>query len=108
MVLATDVLPIPSDANQLELVIAGVPESVGTVAMVLADGGYVNADAMERVEKRGIEAHVAINREEQNVRRYDYRPPYERKLEVVKDSRLIAMREKLRTDEGRRIYARRA
>jgi len=108
LVLATDVLRTPSDANQLEPAIEAVPESVGKVEAVLADGGYVNADSMERVQKRGIEAYVAISDEEQNVRRYDYRPPRERKLKVVKDPRLIAMREKLRTEEGRRIYAKRA
>jgi len=108
LVLATDVLRTPSDANQLEPAIEAVPESVGRVEKALADGGYVNADAIERVQKRGIEPYVAISDEEQNVRRYDYRPPRERKLKVVKDPRLIAMREKLRSDEGRRIYAKRA
>lgn len=58
--------------------------------------------------RRGIEVYVEISDEEQNVRRYDYRPPGERKLKVVKDPRLIAMREKSRTEEGRRIYAKRA
>jgi len=75
LVLATEVLRTPSDANQLEPAIA---------------------------------AYVAISDEEQNVRRYDYRPPRERRRKVVKDPRLIAMREKLRTEEGRRIYAKRA
>jgi len=108
LVLATDVLRTPSDANQLEPAIEAVPASVGRVEKVLADGGYVNAKAIERVEEQGIEAYVAISDEEQNVRRYDYRPPRERKLKVVKDPRLIAMREKLRTEEGGRIYAKRA
>jgi transposase len=108
LVLATDVLQTPSDANQLEPSIAAVPESIGRVEKVLADGGYVNAKAIERVEEQGIEAYVAISDEEQNVRRYDYRPPRERKRKVVKDPRLIAMREKLRTEEGGRIYAKRA
>lgn len=108
LVLATEVLRTPSDANQLEPAIAAVPESVGRVETVLADGGYVNAEAIQRVESRGIAAYVAISDEEQNVRRYDYRPPRERRRKVVKDPRLIAMREKLRTEEGRRIYAKRA
>ena len=108
MVLATDVLRTPSDANQLEPGLAGVPEELGRVEAVLADGGYVNADAIQRLQKRGIEAYVAISEEEQNVRRYDYRPPRERKLKAVKDQRLVAMREKLSSDEGRKIYAKRA
>ena len=108
LVLATDVLRTPSDANQLEPGLAGVPEELGRVEAVLADGGDVNADAIQRLQKRGIEAYVAISEEEQNVRRYDYRPPRERKLKAVKDQRLVAMREKLSSDEGRKIYAKRA
>jgi hypothetical protein len=108
LVLGTDVLRTPSDANELEPAIQKVPQEIGRVQQVLADGGYVNADAIERIEEQGIEAYVAISDEEQNVRRYDYRPPRERKFKVVKDPRLVAMREKLRTEEGRKIYAKRA
>ena len=42
------------------------------------------------------------------MRRYAYRPSREREAKQLKDPRLIAMREKLRTKEGRRNYARRA
>ena len=108
LVLGTDVLQTPSDANELERAIAEVPEKIGTVKTVLADGGYVNAAVLERIEKRGIEAYVAISDEEQNVRRYDYRPPRERKPKTVKDPRLVKMREKLQTEDGRKIYAKRA
>jgi len=79
LVLGTDVLQTPSDANQLERGIGTVPEKIGAVEKVLADGGYVNAEVLERIERSGIEAHVAISDEEQNVRRYDYRPSKERK-----------------------------
>jgi len=108
LVLGTDVLQTPSDANELERAIAEVPEKIGPVEKVLADGGYVKAEALERIEKRGIEAYVAISDEEQNVRRYDYRPPRERKPKTVKDPRLVKMREKLQTEDGRKIYAKRA
>jgi len=108
LVLGTDVLQTPSDANELETAIAKVPEKIGAVKKVLADGGYVNAEVIERIEKRGIEAYVAISDEEQNVRRYDYRPPKERKHKTVKKPQLVKMREKLRTEEGRKIYAKRA
>jgi transposase len=108
LVLATDVLRTPSDANQLEPALAGIAEELGKVEAILADGGYVNADAIERVQNQGTQAYVAISDEEQNVRRYDYRPARERTPKVVKDERLIAMREKLSTEEGRQIYAKRA
>jgi len=108
LVLATDVLTTPSDANQLEPAVQRVEQTLGSVQRVLADGGYVNADAIQRVQQRGVEPYVAISDEEQNVRRYDYRPPREGKLKKVKDPRLMAMREKLRSEEGRKIYAKRA
>ena len=53
LVLGTDVLQTPSDANQLEQAIATVPKTIGAVETVLADGGYVNAEVFERIEKRG-------------------------------------------------------
>jgi hypothetical protein len=108
LVLGTDVLQTPSDANELETAIATVPETIGTVDTILADGGYVNAEAFERIEKQGIEAYVAISDEEQNIRRYDYRPPKERKPKMVKKPQLVKMREKLQTEEVRKIYAKRA
>jgi transposase len=108
LVLCTDVLQTPSDANQLEQAISSVPETIGSVDTVLADGGYVNAEVFDRIEKRGIEAYVAISDEEQNIRRYDYRPPKERKPKTVKKPQLVNMREKLHTEEGRKIYAKRA
>ena len=108
LVLGTDVLQTPSDANELETAIDKVPQKIGRVERVLADGGYVNAEVIKRIEKRGIEAYVAISDEEQNVRRYDYRPPKERKPKRVKNPQLVKMREKLQTEEGRKIYAKRA
>jgi transposase len=108
LVLATGVLQTPRDANELERAIAEVPEDVGEVKKVLADGGYVNTDVIDRIEERGIEAYVAISDQQQNIRRYDYRPPRERAVKTVKDPRLVAMREKLRSEEGKRVYAKRA
>ena len=68
----------------------------------------MNAETIERIEKRGIEVSVTISDEEQNVRHYDYRSPRERKRKAVKNLRLVKMREKLQTVEGREIYAKRA
>jgi transposase len=108
LIVATDVLQTPSDANELVRLIDKVQENVGEVKRVLADGGYVNTGEFEQIAERGIEAYVAISEEEQNVRQYEYRPPKQRKPKVLTNPTLIAMREKLRTEEGRRVYARRA
>ena len=52
-VVATTVLRTPSDANQLEPALQAVPPSLGTVSCVLADGGYLNADAIEAIQGKG-------------------------------------------------------
>jgi hypothetical protein len=107
MILATDVTRTPSDANQLEPALESVTEAVGPVQRMLADGGYVNADAIERVQQK-VDLYVAITAEDNNYRRYDYRPPKKQPAKRVVDPRLVAMREKLATEEGKRIYGRRA
>ena len=107
MILATDVIRTPSDANQLEPALENVRGTVGPVRRMLADGGYVNADAIERVQQK-VDLYVAITAEDNNYRRYDYRPPKKQPAKRVVDPRLVAMREKLATEEGKRIYGRRA
>lgn len=99
-----------SDANELIPALASVDASLGVIEAVLADSGYVNIDAMEELDTLGIDGYVAVSRLENHDRRkYDYRPrsATEKPGRVVKDPRLTAMREKLRTDEGRQIYAKR-
>jgi hypothetical protein len=74
LILATDVIATPSDANQLEVALEKVVESVGAVKGMLADGGCVNAETIDRVQQT-VDLYVAINSEDNNYRRYDYRPP---------------------------------
>jgi hypothetical protein len=107
LILATDVTRTPSDANQLEPALKGVTEAVGPVQRLLADGGYVNAEAIDRVQQK-VDLYVAITSENNNYRRYDYRPPKTRPAKKVVDPRLIAMREKVTSEEGKRVYGRRA
>jgi hypothetical protein len=107
LILAADVIRTPSDANQLEPALERVLEAVGPVQRMLADGGYVNADAIERVQQK-VDLYVAVTGEDNNYRRYDYRPPKTRPAKKVVDPRLIAMREKVTSKEGKRIYGRRA
>ena len=107
MVLATDVIRTPSDANQLEPALEAVTEAVGPVQRMLADGGYVNAEAFDRVQKK-VDLYVAIASEDNNYRRYDYRPPKQKPAKRVVDPRLVAMRDKLATEQGKGIYGRRA
>jgi len=107
LILATDVIRTPSDANQLEPALKSVTEAVGPVQRMLADGGYVNAEAIERVQQK-VDLYVAIASEDNNYRRYDFRPPKKRPVKRVTDPRLVAMRDKVTSEEGKRIYGKRA
>jgi len=107
LILGVDVIRTPSDANQLKPALQSIPQEVGKVERVLADGGYVNAQVFEELEDE-VDLYVAVAGEDNNYRRYDYRPPKKRTKRNVKDPRLVAMREKVRSDEGRRIYGKRA
>jgi len=107
LVLATDILATPSDANELPVAWQRVVQSVGPIQLMLADGGYVNADAIEEVGKK-VDLYVAIARADNSYRRYDFRPPKKRTVKKIVDPRLKAMRKKVTSAEGRRIYGRRA
>jgi hypothetical protein len=65
-----------------------VVKCIGTVQKVLAD-------AFERSRRQELELHVAVTGEDQNVRKFDYRPPRDRSYKKLVDPRLVAMREKL-------------
>ena len=41
------------------------------------------------------------------MRRYDFRPPKERKPQTIRHPNLIAMKSKMETDEARKLYAKR-
>ena len=69
----------------------------------------MNTEAFERLEAQDTDLYVSVSRHGNQDRRYDYRPKSatERPSKVVKDPRLLAMQEKLKSDRGRRLYARR-
>ncbi len=110
LVLGGHVSTCASDANELEPALESMPEEVGRPTTVLADSGYVNTEAFENLEEDGLELYVAVSRDQNHSqRRYDYRPTSvtNKPPKVVKDPRLLVMQEKLRTEAGRRIYAKR-
>jgi len=97
-------------AGELVPSVGDVPEEIGQVSAVLADSGYVHGDAWESLEQDKVDVYVAVSREENHSQRqYDYRPTpvIDKPAKVIKDQRLLAMREKLGTDAGRRLYAKR-
>jgi len=99
-----------SDSTELENGVGCIPESLGRPSQILADAGYVNAGAIGRVEDGGTEVYCSVHREDaHSERRHDFRPKEQtgRPVKKVKDPRLIAMKEKLQTEEGKALYAKR-
>ncbi len=97
-----------SDSTELENGVASVPEELGRPEAVIADAGYVDADAIERVEEdHSVEVYCSVHREDaHSERRYDYRPKKQtdRPTKTVTDPRLLEMKAKLQTEEGKAIY----
>jgi len=108
LIVAVDLLQTPADSNQLAAAVHSIPAEVGEVQRALADGGYVNADEFDELKKENVEVYVAVTGEDPNKRKYDFRPARERPRKKVADPRLVAMRDKVASPEGKRIYARRA
>ncbi len=114
LILAAAVTQSANDSTQLERMVHAVDPQIGKPSSLLADTGYVDADAMERLEKEGMELFVAVRRgDNQDQRHYDYRPASvlskakEEAHKPPKDPRLAKMQEKLRTPEGREKYNKR-
>ncbi len=110
LILSNHVTTCASDANELEPAVDNIPASVGTPDKVLADTGYANADTIERMEKDGKNLYVAVSRNAgSSQRRYDFRPESVtvRPEKKITDPRMLAMKEKLATEEGKRVYAKR-
>ena len=110
LILGGHVTTCASDANELKPGIDSVPQEVGEVSAVLADSGYVDSETWALLEQGGVDVYVAVSRQENHSQRcYDYRPTSSRDKpeKVIKAPRLLGMRDKLRTETGRRLYARR-
>lgn len=112
LILGGHVTNCASDANELIPALADVPDEIGTPTAALADTGYANAEAIRQLQQddAGPDLYVAVGREDNHdQRRYDYRPPSRTvaATKKVTDPTLVAMRQKLQTDEGRRQYRQR-
>lgn len=100
-----------SDAGELEADLESIPPGLGQPEQVLADCGYVDAKVFERVANRGgPELYVSVHREDAHRERlYEFRPSRRIKPpKKITDPRLLGMRDKLRTEEGRARYRLRA
>jgi transposase len=108
LILSNHVTNCASDVGELEPALQNIDPAIGKPKAVLADNGYINGDAIERVENSGIDVYIPVTSEDgNNLRRYDFRPPKPRKPKKICDPRLVAMKSKMETDEARKLYAKR-
>lgn len=99
-----------SDGNELLANYHSIPEQIGKPSIQIADAGYVNIAAIkELTNTTACEPYVSVHREDaHHERRYDYRPSESKSPKAVTDPTLVAMKEKLETEEGKLIYKLRA
>ena len=109
LIVAAYVAASPTDHYELEPALEAIDPQVGRPQTVLADGGYVRKRLIERFEADADapELYLAISATDHDIRRYDYRPPREQKERTITDPLMVAMREKVRSEEGRKIYRKR-
>ena len=80
LVLGARVSRCASDRNELIGDLETIPQQLGKPTAVLVDTGYENMDQIEQVEQVGATVYCSMQQERENVpRRYDLRPPKEKK-----------------------------
>jgi transposase len=108
LVLGTRVSSCASDRNELVADIDQIPQTAGSVATVLADSGYACQEQVSELEGRGMDVYVSTGAESNHQhRQHDLRPRH-RRSESAKEPKaewLLAMKEKLQTEEARALYA---
>jgi transposase len=108
LVLATDVVQAPNDKRQLTPMLsqlAGLPEALGRADTLLADSGYFSAANVQACQVAGLDPLIAPGREEHHPtldERFAAPPPLPGDPTPVE-----AMAHRLRTPEGRALYAQR-
>jgi len=109
LILGGHVTNCASDANELIDAINDVDDSLGKPTAALADTGYAHIEVIEQLQQQtdGPDLYVAVGRDDNHdQRRYDYRPSLvtDKPPKKITHPTLVAMREKLQTDEGRALY----
>lgn len=107
LILATNMATTPSDQPTFAATILSMENTVGLPRTVLADAGFASGAAVAELEARNIEPLVAIARTQPH-RPYDFRPPPEPKpARRITEPWRLAMKAKLKSDEGKAHYKKR-
>ncbi len=97
-----------NDKLEIEPTLTGLKETeahLGQAEALLADAGYFSADNVAHCDKAGITPYISDHRERHNLpwdARFEIPPPCPQDADAV-----TAMAHRLRTAEGKAIYARR-
>ena len=106
LVIATDVVQAANDKQQIEPMlgkIADLAEELGQAETLLADNGYFSAGNVAACEATGIEPMIAMGRQPHHpplAERFADAPPAPENPTPVE-----AMAHRLKTPEGRKLYA---
>jgi len=106
LVVAVDVVQAPNDKQQLAPMLGKIgtlPEGLDDPETLLADTGYFSAANVEACEKAGIEPLIAMGRQPHHpplTERFETAPPAPENPTPVE-----AMAHRLKTPEGRKVYA---
>ena len=106
LVVAVDVVQAPNDKQQIEPMldkIESLPTELGEAETLLADTGYFSAENVEACEKTGIDPLIAMGRQ-------PHHPPLQERFEAPppapeNPTPVEAMAHRLKTPEGRDLYA---
>src|SRR5271156_1549518 len=106
LVVATDVVQAPNDKQQVEPMlekIGALPEALGKVENLLAASGFFSARKVDVCKRAGVEPVIAMGRQ-------PHHPPLSERFEKAPDAPedptpVEAMAHKLKTPEGRALYA---
>jgi len=110
LVLGVRVCNDATDAGQLALDVETVPHQLGLAKTVLADTGYANGTTVQKLQNRGIEVLVAMDRQTENRRkRHDFRPvPTKTAIKTPaqkwRKPWAVSMKEALESKRGRELY----
>ena len=109
MIVGNYVTQSAGDKGELKKAVASVAEEAGTVKGVLADAGYASSKAIDELSEEGYDLYIAVGRGDNVERVYDFRPPsaQPQKKTEIRDETLLAMQAKVRSEEGKKMYARR-
>jgi hypothetical protein len=106
LVVAADVVQAPNDQHEIEPTLdrlGALPPALGETETLLADAGYFSGANVEACEKAGVEPVIAMGRQ-------PHHPPLAERFEKTPEAPenptpVEAMAHRLKTPEGRNLYA---